>query len=168
MSTAMLARSLARKVGYEYTDRAFIAGLLHDIGKIVLNHFMKIEFDRVLDNVNRENVPFMKAEQETLGLNHAMVGAKVAEHWNLPDYLVEAIALHHSPSEATVNPRLTSMVHVADAMGMSMGIGLGGDGMLYPFDGFAVEQLDLTEQMVEDSMSELADVMVDTETIPSE
>ncbi len=168
MSTALIARSLAKKVGYELPDQAFIAGLLHDIGKIILNHFMKKKFDEVLKKVNKKNIPFMEAESRILGFDHAMVGSRVAEKWNLPEELEEAIANHHSPQEAKINPKLTSIIHMADCASMSMGIGLGGDGMLYPFDGFAAQQLQLTQKDVEETISEIADSMIDSETMMSE
>ena len=168
MSTALLARVLAKKVKFEINDKAFTAGLLHDIGKIILNTYMKERFAEVLETVNSGHLPFSEAEQKILGFDHAMVGAKVAEKWNLPDELVEAIANHHHPAKSKVNPKLTSIVHVADAASMSMGIGLGGDGMLYSFDGFAVKQLELSEETIEEAIAELAESMVDTETIGGE
>ncbi|MFA5880997.1 MAG: HDOD domain-containing protein [Eubacteriales bacterium] len=165
MSTALIARSLAKKVNYELPDQAFIAGLLHDIGKIVLNTYMKESFHSVIEKVNKENIPFMDAEQQILGFDHAIVGSRVAEKWNLPQELVEAIASHHSPSRAEINPKLTSLTHIADAASMAMGIGLGGDGMLYPFDGFATRQLNITEEIIEQTIGEIADSMIDAETI---
>jgi len=137
MSTALIARSLAKKTGYELPDQAFVAGLLHDMGKIILNTYMNQKFEDVISKVNAENIPFMAAERQILGFDHAVMGSRVAEKWNLPFELVEAIANHHTPALAKHNPKLTSLVHVADAASMSMGIGLGGDGLLYPFDGFA-------------------------------
>jgi HD-like signal output (HDOD) protein len=89
----------------------------------------------------------------------------VAERWNLPDELVEAIANHHTPSQAVHNPKLTSITHIADAVSMSMGIGLGGDGLLYPFDGFVLEQINVTEDIIEETIAEIIDSMADQETI---
>lgn len=165
MSTALTARSLARRVGYEMPDQVFIAGLLHDMGKVILNTYMKDKFAHVMDKVNNEKIPFMEAEQQILGFDHAVVGGRVAAKWNLPDELVEAIANHHTPNLSLHNPKLTSIVHVSDAASMSMGIGLGGDGMLYPFDGFATELLDLTEEIVEQTMAEVIDSLADAETM---
>lgn len=168
MLTALIARLLAKKVNYDVPDQAFTAGLLHDIGKTILNTYMQKRFAEVLEKVHEGNVPFMEAEQMILGFDHAAVGSRVAEKWNLPDELVEAIAVHHTPSLSKINPRLTSIIHVADAASMSMGVGLGGDGLLYPFDGFAVDKLKLTEGIVEGVMSEVAEAMVDAETLNTE
>lgn len=168
MTTALLARLLAKKVRFEMNDKAFTAGLLHDIGKIILNIYMKESFAVVLDTVNTGNVPFSEAEQKILGFDHAVVGAKVAEKWNLPEELVEAIANHHTPAQSKLNPKLTSIIHIADAASMSMGIGLGGDGLLYPFDGFAINQLGLSKEAIEEAMAEVAESMIDTETLGTE
>lgn len=165
ITTALLSRLLARKLEVPLAEEAFTAGLLHDIGKIILNNYMTDKFTKVIDWVEKENVPFMEAENTILGFDHAIVGARVAAKWNLPDQLVEAIANHHHPGKALTNPKLCSIVHVADAASMSMGIGLGGDGMLYPFDGFAVSELNLTTEIIDDSISHMADAMLDSETL---
>ncbi len=165
MATALTARSLAKKVGYDRFEQAFIAGLLHDIGKVILNTYMKTLFEKVLETVNQEHIPFMQAEHQILGFDHAAVGSRVAEKWNLPEELVEAIANHHCPSQAKINPKLTSLTHVADAASMSMGIGLGGDGLLYPYDGFATKQLNLTTGIVEETIAEITDSLIDAEAI---
>lgn len=168
MTTALLARLLSRNAGFELHDKAFTAGLLHDIGKVILNTYMKERFSEVLETVNTQSVPFSEAEQRIFGFDHAQVGAKVAEKWNLPDELVEAIAKHHNPAGAKLNPRLTSVTHIADAASMSMGIGLGGDGMLYPFDDFAIQQVQLGKEAIEEAIAEVADSMIDTETLGKE
>lgn len=168
MATALLARLLAKKARFEMSDKAFTAGLLHDIGKLIMNIYMQESFAEVLGTVNSGNIPFCEAEQKILGFDHAEVGAKVAEKWNLPDELVEAIANHHKPARSKLNPKLSSIAHIADAASMAMGIGLGGDGLLYTFDGFAVEQLGLGKDAIEQTMAEVAESMIDTETLGSE
>lgn len=157
MITALFARSLAQKVDIGLREPAFIAGLIHDIGKIILNTFLKDHFKIVIDLVETGKINFMEAERKVLGYDHAAVGAIVSERWNLPMMLTEAIALHHTPGEATINPILTSLIHVADALSMSIGAGLGGDGMLYPFDDLALERLNLTGQMLEETVAIITD-----------
>ncbi|HHV16543.1 MAG TPA: HDOD domain-containing protein, partial [Gelria sp.] len=111
--------------------------------------------------VTKDNISFIEAENKVLGFNHAEVGARVAEKWNLPPETVEAIQFHHSPEEAQVNPRLTAIVHLADAICVSMGIGMGIDGLLYPISGEALELLGLDELEIENIISELVDTFAD-------
>lgn len=159
MSTAVLARNLAQKTRTILPDQAFTAGLLHDIGKVVLDIYMQDLFKKVMNAVLNENIPFMDAEREILGFDHAEVGSRVAEKWNLPPELIEAIAFHHNPNRATNNIKLVCLVHAADAISMSMGIGLGADGMMYPFEEIAVLQLNLSQETIESAISDLAEIL---------
>ncbi|HHV15056.1 MAG TPA: HDOD domain-containing protein [Gelria sp.] len=159
--TAMAARLIARKSKFAFLDVAYTAALLHDIGKVILNNTMKETYREVVAHVTKDNISFIEAENKVLGFNHAEVGARVAEKWNLPPETVEAIQFHHSPEDAQVNPRLTAIVHLADAICVSMGIGMGIDGLLYPISGEALELLGLDELEIENIISELVDTFAD-------
>jgi putative nucleotidyltransferase with HDIG domain len=158
---AMAARLIARKSKFALLDLAYTAALLHDIGKVILNSTMQDSYREVVNRVNDENISFIDAENQILGFNHAQVGARVAERWNLPLETVEAIQLHHNPDEARLNPRLTAIVHLADAVCVSMGVGMGIDGLLYPMSGEAMQLLNLDEMEIENTISELIDVFCD-------
>lgn len=162
---AMMARKIAARCGFDNPEKAFVAGLVHDIGKIILNTYLAEAYAAIIERVNNEGVPFMTAEEEVLGFNHAVVGGKVAEKWNLPEELVEAIANHHSPREAHISPALTAITHLTDVAGMTMGIGLGADGLLYPYDGYALEVLQITHKDLEEVVSEVGDSMFDLESL---
>lgn len=165
MVCALLARKLAARCGFDNHEKAFVAGLMHDIGKIILSTYMAEAFAGIIERVNAEKVPFMKAEEEVLGFNHAVVGGKVAEKWNLPEELVEAISCHHNPREAKISPALTSITHLTDVACMTMGIGLGADGLLYPYDGYALEVLHTTHEDLEEVIAEVGDSMFDLESL---
>lgn len=162
--SAMAARLLGRKAKYAHLDLAYTAALLHDIGKVILNRFMKEAYHDVVGLVNSENISFMDAENRVLGFNHALIGSRIAAKWNLPQELVEAIAFHHSPEAATVNPHLAALTHLADAVCVSMGIGIGVDGLLYPMSQPAVELLGLSEMDIDNAISELVDVFTDQQS----
>jgi len=163
--TAMAARLIARKAKLPTLDLAYTAGLLHDIGKVILNRTMKEAYFEVVERVSEGEIPFNQVENEILGFNHAEVGSRVAGKWNLPDQLVEAIAYHHDPDQATINPKLTAIVHLADAICVAMGIGIGVDGMLYPMSGKALELLGFDESAIEAIINELSDVLADQTTM---
>ncbi len=162
---ALMARKLARRCSYDNPEKAFVAGLMHDIGKIILNTYLSEAFAVILDKVNKEKVPFMTAEEEVLGFNHAVVGGKVAEKWNLPEELVEAISLHHNPGGARISPALTAIAHLTDVACMTMGVGLGADGLLYPYDGYALKVLRITHPDLEEIISEVSDSMFDVDSL---
>lgn len=163
-ATAIAARMIARETKFGSFEVAYTAALLHDIGKVILNTHLSEAYNEVVEKVNNESIPFMEAEDQILGFNHAEVGAKVAEIWNLPEELVEAIAYHHNPEKAKINPKLTAIVHIADAISVSMGIGIGIDGMLYPISDEAMKLLKLDESHIEKIISQLTDVIVDSDS----
>ena len=161
MVCAMFARAIAKRAGYPESDRAFIAGLLHDIGKVILSVYVAEAYDEIIRRVEEEQQPFSAVEEEVLGFTHASVGAMVADKWNIPVDLVEAIACHHTPLDARKAPELAAIVHIADAVCMTMGIGLGGDGLYYPFADQALVLIGLEEKDLEVIMSELAEQVSD-------
>lgn len=163
-SAAMAARMTARKIRFPKIEVAYTAALLHDLGKVILNSYMRESYEEVIDKVEKEKIPFSQAEEEIIGFNHALVGSKVAENWNLPPELVEAIAFHHSPELAKIDSTLTSIVHVADFICVTMGIGIGADGLLYPLSPQAVNSLGLGEQDIYQLISQLSDLLVDQDT----
>lgn len=162
---AFTARTLAGRIKSVNTDEVFVAALLHDIGKVILHTYVSEEFDKILHLVNHKKIPFTQAEMEVLGFDHAAVGALVAEKWNLPVTLVEAIAFHHEPAKATVAPHITAITHVADTVCMIMGVGLGADGLMYTFDQSVFDLLSITEQDIEKLIAEISDHLLDINSL---
>jgi HD-like signal output (HDOD) protein len=114
ITTGVIARRLARDIGYRVTGEVFVAGLLHDMGISILNKYFNAEFRRIVD-INREmGLSFLEAEESVLGVTHAEIGSWLGERWNLPDQLVETIRFHHSPERSEQNKNLVSIVHCAD------------------------------------------------------
>lgn len=120
ITTGVLARRLARDLGYRVSGEVFVGGLLHDMGISVLHRYFKNEFKRIVDIVQDTDLTFLEAEESVVGVTHAEVGGWLAERWNLPDHLVEAISLHHTPGRAVKNADLVSLIHVADVFANRM------------------------------------------------
>ncbi|MGI5922179.1 MAG: HDOD domain-containing protein [Syntrophomonadaceae bacterium] len=161
---AMTARLIARNTKFSSLDLAYTAALLHDIGKVIANRLMKESYHEVVKRVTTENISFIEAENQVLGFDHAQIGARVAQKWNLPPELVEAIALHHSPDSAQINTKLTAIVHIADAVCLSMGIGIGVDGMLYTLSKESLALLGISEEDIEGFISQLVDMFIDQQS----
>lgn len=161
---AIISRYLAKYVNYPNPEEAYIAGLLRDIGKTVLNQHMETEYMEVLSKIENDKLSFLKAEKDILGFDHAEVGEKVAAKWDLPPDLVDAIGHHHTPENSDVNIKLVSIVHVADAMTMMMGVGLGLDGLAYELSPVAIETLNLDEEEFHNIISQVADLVLDKDS----
>jgi len=118
MATGGLARmiALAEKQNQHMVDDVFMAGLLHDTGKLVLAESVAEDYATVLDAARKDGLQLWEAERQILGATHAEVGAYLLGLWGLPDPIVESLAFHHSPSSC-VHQEFTPLVavHVADA-----------------------------------------------------
>ena len=116
LTTAMAAEVVANSglnINVE-TSVAFTAGLLHDIGKLVMGQVIDAPaFAKIQDRIRETGVSRSQAEREVMGSDHAEVGAWLLKTWNLPQEVVEAVANHHHPS-LDPQPLLSSVVHVAN------------------------------------------------------
>ena len=116
IATGVIARRLARDLGYRVTGEVFVGGLLHDMGISVLHRYFNNEFKRIVSIAKETDLSFLEAEESVLSITHAEVGGWLAERWNLPDHLTESISLHHKPTEAQGNPDLVALIHCADVL----------------------------------------------------
>lgn len=103
-------------------EKAFVCGLMHDVGKVVLDKALT-EYQQVLDVVYNEKRPFLESEREILGFDHTQIGGLVARQWNLPADIQETIACHHDPAAAAGDSRLCAVVSLADGLCVKQGIG---------------------------------------------
>lgn len=162
IGTGMACRALAQRINKRaLADEAFVAGVLHDVGKIVLDTYVGEAFAQILEAVHEEQVPFMTAEQAILGFDHTDVGALVAEAWSLPVELCDAIRYHHRPGDAPEGYLLPHLVHIGDIVALSLGLGLGSDGLNYPLMPEALSVLNATLADIEAVMSLVPDLMAD-------
>lgn len=148
---AMLAQTVVRTVSSVPTDPsvAYTAGLIHDIGKLVISHALDAKKQHLVrDLVERGNRSLLEAEHEVIGADHAEVGACLLRKWNLPEVLVEAVANHHRPP---VSPRLalSSVIHVADMIAHEGGASPGWGSYALRTDESVVEAMGLTADHVE-------------------
>lgn len=123
VATAAAARELASLAHGIEPETAFTAGILHDIGKVVLEQYAHAEFAPVVQRAQRKPAPLIEVEIEVLGVSHAHVGRLLLTRWHFPDDLVAAVARHHSPSSLSQHYPLTWCVHVANWAATEAGYG---------------------------------------------
>lgn len=109
VAVGLVCQGICRMLGKRSMEEtAFLAGLIHDIGKIALDRCFPDDFAPALEAI-RGGQPFLDAEREHMGLTHADVGALVAVYWNFADLLVETIQHHHEPPPGAFFPNLVNL-----------------------------------------------------------
>ncbi len=130
LTTGICSQLLAADLKFKHPEDAFIAGLLHDIGKMILDDFMNDEYYRALTMTNTESIPIRNAEMSVFDVSHAYIGSKVAKAWEFPSSIVEAIEKHHHYAQlanASGATSLSAIVCAANQMAKAIQAGNGGD-----------------------------------------
>lgn len=154
LAVAFGSRIIAQKVDPSLSNDAFTSGLIHDTGKLILDKYVAERWDNFEEFMADGNETFLGAEKAILELDHAEVAFEVCKTWNIPKTLTIAIKYHHVPSRSH-DSVLAYIVHVADAIAMMTGLGLGVDGSLYKMDDDAMEFLGIKEETINDIMVEV-------------
>jgi HD-like signal output (HDOD) protein len=147
IACGLSARNLALVKGETNSERFFVAGLLHDIGSLVI--CLKLPF-KVLEASLRsksKGETLHAAELESMGFNHTDVGGFLLETWELPKNLVEAVGFHHDPAEATEFSLEASIIHVADMIANTMDLGFQSEekASVPTMDEFAAKRIEVPE-----------------------
>lgn len=117
---ALAARLLAKRLG-QPQESAFTAGLLHNLGCLLLAACFPHQYDVALRYLREHDCSLLEAEQQTLGIDHAIAGDRLAAAWHFPASLRAAIAHHHQPEVAPTEP-LVHIVHIADVLVHGLGL----------------------------------------------
>lgn len=117
VTTASASNVIISATKPEKRETAFVAGLLHDIGKVALLSVYPQEYQDICRSAGNKRCPIQEVEASVLGFDHAEVGGWLSEQWNLPPEIVNAIMYHHRPGASPADSRLlTSVVHVGDLL----------------------------------------------------
>jgi len=171
LATAMTAELLAELVkGVDPAD-AYTAGLMHDMGKIVLSGYVDVDITAIKRVMDERGMAFDEAENDILGIDHAGIAGALLQRWQIPEDVADAVLWHHRPDQSERCQELTDIVHIADALCLNIGWGIGDDGMNYRLDEEAAQRLgvDLAngEIIVARVMIEMQE-MLEQFTVPQE
>jgi HD-like signal output (HDOD) protein len=144
LGCAVAAGALAKVTAAAPPEEMSAAGLLHDLGKVVLCKEMPDVFAHVLARAAHEGRSFRAVEHEVLGVDHGAIAEWLVERWRFPACLAEPIVHHHAPGRARVARTETAIVHVANVVVRGLGFGFGGDALVPAIDAHAWDLLHLT------------------------
>lgn len=123
IGVAFACRLLVQERVPGLAEEAFLAGLMHDIGKLVLNLRVPDEFDEIVQLVYNDNQTFCRTENDILGFDHAEVGARLVNKWNLSPILEDTILNHHNTEAMTVDNQLLLYLDLGNKICHKLGIG---------------------------------------------
>ncbi|SHG37438.1 HDOD domain-containing protein [Massilia sp. CF038] len=144
IATAACCKVIARRVKFNQ-DYAFTAGLLHDIGRLVLISTFPSQYQQVMAQLHASHGSVQEAEQAVMGVDHVAAGVALAEHWNFSDTMKSAIAFHHDPAEAGAGI-LATIVHVANAIVHALDVAQEADDLVPAVSTVAWTALGLNEE----------------------
>lgn len=144
VATAVCARVLARHL-HVNQDYAFTAGLMHDIGRLVLVIYFRDQYQKVLAYREEQDSHLIEAERDIMGIDYVMTGVALATHWNFSDSIRNAIAGHYRPENQKVHS-LASIVHIANAIVHALDLSRYENDLVPPLSQAAWDDLALSEE----------------------
>ena len=125
LGCATVCRELAERIDFRDPDKAYLAGLLHDLGILVNSLAYPEEYKKVVAQARERGVPLAEEEMKDLGFTHSESGSILAATWQLPPAITEVIAFHHDVERAPVDNPLVALVHIGDLLCRYRGLGYG-------------------------------------------
>lgn len=156
LAVGLICRNLAALLGRKVPERAFVAGLLHDIGQLVVLHKLPEAVPGIFALASAEGLDHYQAERRILGFSHTELGEALLTRWHFPAGLVSSTAFHHDPSG---NPEhgMTRMVHVADILAQAVGLATCRDYNVRALDPTAFTALGLDKDRLRQTLSGLGE-----------
>jgi putative nucleotidyltransferase with HDIG domain len=132
VAVALMSQILSRRIQQRENQVLYTASLLHDVGKIIMGVYVNEYFEKIMDRVKTEKCSFLEAEEAVIGINHADLGGRIADHWNFPPEIRNAIAYHHRPDLLEETDKTNAwLVYLSDQACLMMGIDGGADALAY-------------------------------------
>jgi len=140
----------------DLVKEAHMAGLIHDVGKIILDSYIVEKKEEIESFMETEEKTFLEAESQYFGFNHADIASEVCKKWNFPDSINFAIKYHHQPSTSDGN-ELSYILHMADYIAILSGIGYDNDDILYELEEGTMDHLNLKNDKVSEIVLEVTE-----------
>jgi putative nucleotidyltransferase with HDIG domain len=166
---SQVARFLARHFRMAMDESVFLSGLIHDMGKVVFDHYFHEEFVRVVEHVNQHNGTFSTAEKEIMGITHYQVAAKLLQQWRFPEKVVTQVFYHHAPWYDKNHAVGSIIVYLANFLTKLAGYPCllteqakaGKDGYLSPkiYDFIVKQGLDIDEQTIDHMLIQVRELL---------
>jgi HD-like signal output (HDOD) protein len=163
IGVAIASKVIAQKKGLKEPEEVFVAGLLHDVGKVILILMYPDEYDKAVKESEASAIAIFDTERNHFSETHAAVAGWLSEKWHFPKKLCDCLANHHRPQVSTLAPLETSIVHMADILVKARGIGFSGDNLVPELNPQAHEILNLTEADLREVLKEMEDSVEQTE-----
>lgn len=163
LACGIAARILAMARRVPKPEKYFVAGLLHDVGRLVLYSRSPEKAREVFKSVQNGRCLLREGEKEALGFDHTEIGEALLRCWNYPANLVQTIRYHHQPISAGTFQLEASLVHVADALVNAMQLGSSGERFVPPLQWQAWERLSLPIEIIESTMESVDEQIIEVE-----
>lgn len=165
IACGITARTLAIYRREANVERVFAAGILHDVGRLVICTAMPQTFSEMLLAGREEKALLFRLEEERLGFTHAAVGGKLLEKWRIPPSIAEPVGCHHSPDTARRFPLEAAYIHLADIICKSQGLGFNGEWFVPPLEPSAWERLNIPAAALPEVVRHVESQMAETLSI---
>jgi HD-like signal output (HDOD) protein len=153
LGCARAALVLGKVLAVPQAEELYTAGLLHDVGKVILVAHLPAEYATVSSLLTTERLVFAEAEERVLGFNHAELGGWFLGRWELPDTIVRPVAEHHRFDPTSAHAHHCAVLHLADVLIRAEGVGWAGDALVPAVDPAALQLLQLDVPDIEPLMN---------------
>ena len=163
LAVAGAAKLIAEKINPQIIHEALTAGLIHDIGKLILDPYVLEQRETFDEFMQDGNQTFLEAEKQILGFDHAEIAAEICTHWKFPESLTQAIQYHHHPSRSHGN-EMAFILHLADYIAVLSGSGYDLDEVLDIREEGSEEFLDIHQKDVKSISASIIEYIFKIET----
>ncbi len=157
LGVAVASKMIAKRLGVEekFLEEYFISGLIHDIGKILINNFFPDEMKKVLEISLQKNIIITEIEKSVLGLSHEEIGIAIGKKWKFENNLLFAVGRHHRPAMTGQSAIFSMVTAVADTFVKILKVGFSGNHRVHPIPEEVWSVLGLNEENVFEALADI-------------